>query len=152
MQMFGVGSAATWQKWVDQGLPRVPRGRGYSYDADEIRAWLEANPQPGHGGDREDLDLDAGEAQDLYRRERALKTAAERELRELNLARERGELVRAADVHAEWTRAALAIRARFAELGATLAAPLAEATTEQEAEEIVDGAIRAALDELAALE
>ena len=115
MRTFGVGSTATWAKWVDRGLPRSPRGRGYSYDPDEIRAGLEANPQPGHGGDRYDMDdadgdLDATEAQDLYRRERALKTAAERELRELKLAEERGELVRSSEVDAEWRRAALLIR------------------------------------------
>lgn len=139
MERFGVKSTSTWADLVRAGLPRSPRGRGYTYDEDELAAWF---------AERDDDPVDA-DVQELYRRERAKKTKAERELRELKLAEERGELVRSDQVTKTWSEHIVRARARLLRLPAELAAPAFAASTELEVEELLRAGVRAALEELA---
>jgi len=149
MEVFGVRSRATWAKWVKGGLPRRPQGRGFSYDEDEVRAWLdETGTKLGtQGGDTTGGMFE--DTQALYEKERALKTAAERELRELKLAEERGELVRAADVEAEWARAATLIRSRVMEIAPKVLQSVLAAEGPLETEAAIRAGCRQALEALA---
>lgn len=138
---FGVRSTSTWALWVDRGMPRTPRGRGFTYDPDAIAKWLAANPQPTVGGDIA--------TEELYKRERALKTAAQRELEELKLAEERGELLRRDEVEANQREAVTYTRARLLDLPASLAATLADEHTPGGCEAILTKAIHDVLREFA---
>lgn len=142
MAAFGVKSRKIWSRWVNDGLPRRqrPHSNGYEYDLDEIKAWLDS---------RQTALTDAQDFDAMLLEERARKTAAERELRELKLAEERGELVRAADVNRTWGEAAVRIRACLMRLPAECAAEVYGCASEREVEERLLAAVRAALEELA---
>lgn len=149
-----VRSAIT--NYAKRGMPRDTSTRPHGYDPDECKAWIRANIRK-KGGDQyglpdeieEEPDLDSAQAQELYRRERALKTKAERELRDLKLAEERGELVRADEVEKTWSAALVRLRGRLLRLPAELAAPAFGCATELEVEEHLRAGVRAALEELA---
>lgn len=140
MEHLGVKSTSTWAAYLREGLPRTPRGRGFTYDAAALDAWK---------ADRDGDDDIPQDYKEMFTRARAEKTAAEAQLRELKLAEERGELVRAADVKATWASETVRARGRMLQVPAEVAAACFAAESEREVEEILRAAIRAGLKELA---
>lgn len=139
--LLGVTAAAVYQ-WVKAGCPFIAaKGQSNRFRWRDVhRWWLDHRYRPsnvappaGSGGPA----LTRSEAD-------ARKAAAEAQLAELKLERERGRLVPLDEVEDEWARQVVAVRARLLALPARLRGPLGP-----ESAAVVDREIRAALAELA---
>ena len=130
------------QQLVGEGLPRVTRGK---YDVDQVLDWYIARLERQLAGDGDD----PGGIN--YLQEQARDRAATADLKELKLARERGNLVSIIDVEKQMTDLVGATKARLMAVPARLAPDLIGETSRVMIQAKIEKAQKEALQHLAAI-
>jgi phage terminase Nu1 subunit (DNA packaging protein) len=129
------------QQLVGEGLPRVTRGK---YDVDEVLDWYIAYLERRLSGES-DEDSDAV----ALRKHELRLAAAKADTGELELARERGQLVAIADVEKQMTDLVITTKARVLSVPARVAADLVGEQSRVMAQAKVEKALKEALSHLA---
>jgi phage terminase Nu1 subunit (DNA packaging protein) len=132
------------QQLTKEGLPKEDRGK---YDLGKCMLWyirylqaaLEAS------GRRDSTDEDYGG----MREERARLLRAEAELKEIELAKERGQVVTIADVEREWSAIVLSVKARIMAIPPRLAPEILGETSRVMAQAKIEKYCKEALAQLA---
>jgi len=140
-EFFGV-SLPTVTSWVKRGCPYVQaggKGREWRFNTHEVAEWREQQAYANAVGSSSDWDLEEA---------RRRREAAEAALKEMELAKARGEVVEieaVADIVGDdYSR----VRARLLSIPPKCAPLAIRAESVMEIREILDDGIRAALDEL----
>jgi phage terminase Nu1 subunit (DNA packaging protein) len=132
------------QQLVQEGLPKKLRGR---YDRDQCTGWyiryLQALVE------KKVIVDPGGEALASERESRLRLLRADAELREIELARERGQLVSIEDVEREMTDLILVTKARVLAVGARVAPELVGETSRVMIQAVIEKAHKEALSQLA---
>jgi phage terminase Nu1 subunit (DNA packaging protein) len=145
--LFGV-TRQTVDRWLKQGCPFVEkadrdRGREWQLSLPAVVEWREKRAVEQAIGDTSKLGIDEA---------RRRKTAAEAALAELELARQRGEVVSLAVVANVIGDQLSACKARLLSIPTKISPLVATATDVQECRDLLDGAVREALDEITGLD
>lgn len=137
-------SLPTIESMVRRGCPwkrKGSKGRAYQFDTADVIAWRETRIREDRAAEREAQVIN-------LERERALKTAAERRLAELELAQRSGELVHVDDVAARIESEYANVRARLLLIPTKLAPRIARMRKAAEARAAIHAEVREALHEL----
>lgn len=129
----------TLAEWTKEGLPVKTKGRGRLgnvYIVEDVEAWCTANNKK-FGETKESLQ----EAK--TRRETALATLAELELKELE-----GQLVRIEDISKEYEKQLINVRTRLLAIPSKVAGVVLGLSDINQVKDIIDKEIYAALEEL----
>ncbi len=128
---------ATLYEWQQRGLPGRKRGARWFFDLEKVRAWVEKN-RPLHGRPPAAIAEAAGNRADADTR----KAVALAELRELELAKRRGEVYDRAEIASACSAMTHTLAARLLELPAAVAQGL-EGKPAEEIERVLAGEVRA---------
>jgi phage terminase Nu1 subunit (DNA packaging protein) len=137
-------TVARIQQLVQEGLPKKLRGK---YDQDECTGWyiryLQALVE------KKAIVDEGGQVFKSEREERLRLLRADADLRELDLARKRGQLVSIEDVEHEMTDLILVTKARILAVGARVAPELVGETSRVMIQAVIEKAHKEALSHLA---
>lgn len=138
----------TIDRWLKQGCPFVERadrdrGREWALSLPAVIEWREKLAVERAIGDTSKLDIDEA---------RRRKTAAEAALAELELTKQRGEVVALSVVATVIGDQLSACKARLLSIPTKVSPLVATATNVQECRDLLDGAVREALDEITGLD
>lgn len=138
---FGV-SIGTIDQWINRGLPSERRDKNVILNTAQVTQWLEAQAAERVSG--------AGSPAGTLDEARVRKTNADAALAELQLQRERGEVVNIADVARTVGEEYAAVRAKLLAIPTKLAPRVAIEADENACRELLAREITEALNELVA--
>jgi phage terminase Nu1 subunit (DNA packaging protein) len=143
------------RNWIkDKGLPAKSDPRGRTLDWPSALQWFVAYriaENGGNGGNRKPVDP-AGEPLESMEAALARKTRAEADLKELQLARERGEVAAIADVERVLASANKSIQTLMLALPSSLAPQLIGLADRAKIYAVIDRGVRATLGNLASID
>jgi len=138
----------------DKGLPAKSDPRGYTLDWYAVLDWwveYKKAQKGGNGGNRRPGN-ETEEPEETYEEALARKTRAEADLKELQLARERGEVAAIADVERVLTGANKSIQTRILAMPASLATQLLGIEDRNRIFNVLDRSCRDLLTNLASID
>jgi len=154
--LFGVANSRAITRLIQMGMPVVQygeKGKQWRFKKDDVVAWHKVNvegispdadtPTISNGGLDSKL---AGTA--TYEQARTRKMNAEAEIKEIQLAKERGDAVSINDVKKEWEKLIGSLRSKLLGIPVKVAPQVEGCEDMQEVESIITGYIRDALDEI----
>lgn len=139
--LFGV-SLSTVDQWLRRGLPSERREKNVVFNTAQVTQWLEAQAgERAAGGTTQAGSIDEA---------RIRKISADAALAELQLQRERGEVVAIEEVAKEFGDACAAVRAKLLAIPTKLAPRVAIEDSEVTCRDLIEREIIEALNELVA--
>lgn len=136
-------SIKTIDNYIGQGMPvaiRGSKGRPHQFDLEQCKVWIAANVR-GQGGTENDENLNEAKLRKLQ---------AEASLAEIELQRERAELVEIEEVAKQVASEYSTVRAKLLALPTKVSGIIYSLQSQREVTEVLDNAIREILQELTA--